>query len=100
MKHLTVSLKKHCDTRWSTRKQAICAVYKELVKVILALEELIEILKNPETYSRAKNLIKQIKNFNFICCLIVWKNILSEIDAVNVLLQKKTITISIASNLI
>lgn len=100
MSHVKVSLKKHCNTRWSSKKQAISTVYKELPKILKALEDLIQIRKNEDIYAGAKNFIKQIKNFYFICSLVVWNNILEEIDNVNVLLQKKTITVSIASKLI
>lgn len=100
MSHVTVSLKKHCDSRWSLKKQAISAVYKELPNIFKALEDLTQFRKNEETYSGAKNFLKQIKNFHFICSLVVWNNILEQIDNVNVLLQKKTITVSIASKLI
>ena len=100
MSHAQISLKKHCNTRWSSKKQAVSTVYKELPKIIEALEELAQLGKNEEICSGAKNLVKQIKHFYFISSLIVWKNILEEIDNVNLLLQKKTITICTASKLL
>lgn len=50
--HLPISLKRHCDTRWSYKKQVVSAVYK-----------------HSETYSGAKNYINKLKVFTLFA---VW----------------------------
>jgi len=39
------------------------------------------------------SLLKGITNFNFVCMLTAWHNILTAIDRVNVIIQKQIISI-------
>jgi len=58
---LNVSFKKYRDTRWSTKKHAVNAAYRELPMVITVLEELVEMKKNKEMYQGAKSLLRQMR---------------------------------------
>lgn len=52
-----------------------------------------------ETKSTAKNLL-QLINFDFLCLLNIWNQILSSIDRVNQALQNKSLSLEKASNLL
>ncbi|XP_050532948.1 uncharacterized protein LOC126900953 [Daktulosphaira vitifoliae] len=75
---LKITLKPHCDTRWSTKKQAI-SVLKNNIKGVH------EILKNLSEDSKLNNDTKQVLN---------------QIDYVNIALQTKNQTIDVADKML
>ncbi|XP_025193537.1 uncharacterized protein LOC112593375 [Melanaphis sacchari] len=97
---INVTLKSHCDTRWSTKKQAVSALKNNLESIFKLLKTLsTDITLNHDTRDGAKNLICQI-NLKFICLINLWNDVLSQIDHVNILLQSKNQTIDVACSLI
>ncbi|XP_065645782.1 uncharacterized protein LOC136076236 [Hydra vulgaris] len=95
MKTLTISLKGNSDTRWSTEKEAITPLHRQIKDVLQVLESIIHNpMTNAVTVSSAKELRIHI-DFSFLCLLDFWCQILSLIDRENKLLQSKTISIDI-----
>lgn len=88
MKTIKITLKSHCETRWSTKKKAVSALkcnFKEIFDVLG------NICTNNNDYNKdttksAQDILKQI-NFKFLCLLQFWDSILGQIDKVNLALQ-------------
>jgi hypothetical protein len=99
---LKTTLKRHCDTRWSSKRQAVTAVEKNLKSVHMLLQDMALTSKdnwNAETVSGAINFLKQI-DFKFVCLLQMWCDVLSKIDCTNKSLQEKSITLDVAASLL
>ncbi|XP_065674093.1 zinc finger MYM-type protein 1-like [Hydra vulgaris] len=96
MKTLTISLKGNSDTRWSTKKEAITPLHRQIKDVLQVLESIIHNpMTNAVTVSSAKELLIHI-DFSFLCLLDFWCQIFSLIDRENKLFQSKIISIDIA----
>ncbi|KAL4122325.1 hypothetical protein QTP88_014679 [Uroleucon formosanum] len=52
------------------------------------------------TRLEAESLAKKIKNFNFVCCVVIWHSILNQINLASKVLQKVTLDISGAENIL
>ena len=98
MSHLKVTLKKHADTRWSSKAIAVKALYTQLSQVIRSLQELSQ-NRHPDTVYTANTLLFQI-DFRFVCLLSVWNVVLGNVDKVNRALHSKSVTVEHATHLI
>lgn len=83
-----LTLKPLSDTRWSSRIDAITPLKYELGEVYDALFEISEGSFENKVKNLAASLAKKLQNFEFICVLILWYNILSKIDIVSKIIQK------------
>jgi len=93
---LKITLKSHCETRWSTKKQAVSVLKNNIKGVYEVLEKLSEDSKlNNDTKIGAKHLLYQV-NLKFLCLLNLWYIVLNQIDYVNIALQTKNQTIDVA----
>lgn len=94
---LKITLKAHCETRWSSKKRAITALCTHIKDIFIVLQSISnDSSNNIETISGANNLLVQI-NIKFICILHVWNDILIDIDKVNCSLQSKNMSIDCAN---
>ena len=83
-----LTLKPSSDTRWSSRIDAITPLKYELGEVYDALFEIREGSFENKVKNLAASLAKKLQNFEFICVLTLWYNILSKIDIVSKIIQK------------
>jgi len=98
---LKTTLKRHCDTKWFSKRQAVTAVEKNLKSVHMLLQDMALTSKdnwNAETVSGAINFLKQI-DFKFVCLLQMWCDVLSKMDCTNKSLQEKSITLDVAASI-
>ncbi|XP_012564173.3 zinc finger MYM-type protein 1-like [Hydra vulgaris] len=65
----------------------LCEIYDALILIIE------DVNRDAETKVKARGLAKNIKNYKFICGVILWHDILFEINSVSKLLQSVTINI-------
>lgn len=87
--HLT--LKYQCETRWSSRLEAIRPVSQGLEQLIKLLHEMSENTEeNAETRSKAQLLLLQMRTFDFLSLLPFWCHCLSLVDIVQKRLQDKS----------
>ncbi|XP_026819150.1 uncharacterized protein LOC113557800 [Rhopalosiphum maidis] len=95
---MKITFKSHCDTRWSTKKQAVNALKLNFKHVfdILTLMAVNPKDFNKNTTTSAQYILKQI-NFQFLCLLHFWNSILGQIDKVNLSLQNQNQTIGVAT---
>lgn len=88
-----LTLKQVCETRWEARINAIQAVRYQYVEVRDALIELGDKANDPTTASEAQSLIMQMEDFSFLVCLLVWHDLLFEVNLISKSLQAKAIDI-------
>ncbi|XP_065658150.1 zinc finger MYM-type protein 1-like [Hydra vulgaris] len=82
-------------TRWASRIDALKPLRFQLCEIYDALILIIEdVNRDAETEVKARGLAKNIKSYKFICGVILWHDILFEINSVSKLLQSVTINIS------
>lgn len=83
-----LTLKPLSDTRWSSRIDAITPLRYQLGEVYDALFEISEGNFENNVKNLAASLAKKLQNFEFICILILWYNILSKVNIVSKIIQK------------
>lgn len=98
---LKTTLKRHCDTRWSSRRQAVTALKKNLSSVHKVLQNMADRDNdwNTDTLSGAMKLLRQI-DYEFVCLLEMWSDVLISLDCTNKSLQGKGTTLDVASSLL
>lgn len=100
LSNLDITLKGHCNTRWSTKRRAVSALKRTLTEVFSSLNEMARHEKwNLETRVGAQAIIKQI-DYKFLCLLQLWERILVSIDKISKALQKETVSIDKACKMI
>lgn len=97
-KYLGCTLKGHSDTRWSSKRQAITSIEKNIKGLYPDLKEMTNNHEwNKETVFGASSIIKNI-DFKFICLLYLWSEILISVDCTS--LKAKDTFLDIASKLL
>ena len=67
---VNITLKRHCDTRWSSETDAVKAISTQLDEVVAAVEKLINTpTETVDTKEDAPLIINVIENFNFVTLL-------------------------------
>ncbi|XP_045466771.1 uncharacterized protein LOC123675455 [Harmonia axyridis] len=84
-----LTLKGFCDTRWSSKANAVHSLKSQLGKIIEILRKLKEL-----------SLVNLISNYEFIIYLNFWDILLSKINRINQSLQEKQLDISKSSRMI
>ncbi|XP_065675826.1 uncharacterized protein LOC136092033 [Hydra vulgaris] len=80
----TLTLKPLSDTRWESRVESLKTLKYEYSKVYDALIEIANSSKyDTSTKFQANNLAKQMSNFTFMLSLIVWYDILFQVNLVS-----------------
>ncbi|KAJ8364351.1 hypothetical protein SKAU_G00131820 [Synaphobranchus kaupii] len=96
-----LTLKRLSDTRWASRKQATEAVIQSLPAILAALERIKEHnLTSPKTASEADGLLHKISTFEFKLMLCIWNAILQKTYILSNYLQKESLDINMAVQLI
>lgn len=98
-------LKKHCEfltvkkwseTRWESRVNSVKALRYQLPNILEALEEVSREASDTITKSEAQSLANEINTFEFVLSLVIWYDILVEVNVVSKSLQGKSIDIDIS----
>lgn len=104
MRHLpSLTLKPLSNTRWESRIDALNPLRYQLSEVH---EALMDIVEDPNltgssgnvVKAEAQGLAKNIGNFKFVVSLVVWHNILYEINLTSKLLQSQQFDLAAATN--
>ena len=95
----SLTLKKLCKTRWSSRVDAVRAVrdrYPHIMKVLIRL-----ILTSEKKKERddAKSLKEKMDSFEFILFIVMWERILRAMNSTSKELQSPKLDLSVASRL-
>ena len=75
------TVKRICETRWSSQHDAVAAVESHLEEICEALEQLRDgETETYETRSDSTNLLDSMNCYVFIAYLVFWKSVLVEIN--------------------
>jgi hypothetical protein len=78
-----ITVKRHSDTRWSSKAAAVNAISRQLEKVIAALEQLcVSLTDTLDTLDDAPLILNGIDNFEFVALLFFWSEVLSSINRI------------------
>nr|XP_042894988.1 zinc finger MYM-type protein 1-like [Parasteatoda tepidariorum]XP_042895119.1 zinc finger MYM-type protein 1-like [Parasteatoda tepidariorum]XP_042899228.1 zinc finger MYM-type protein 1-like [Parasteatoda tepidariorum]XP_042901855.1 zinc finger MYM-type protein 1-like [Parasteatoda tepidariorum]XP_042906919.1 zinc finger MYM-type protein 1-like [Parasteatoda tepidariorum]XP_042909334.1 zinc finger MYM-type protein 1-like [Parasteatoda tepidariorum] len=89
------------QTRWSARADAVSALhggYKRILEALITIANDTEQAR--ETRDEALSLSRKMGNLEFIILTEIWSTILERIDKTSNYLQKETITLDVATNLL
>ena len=95
---IKISLKKHAETRWCSKTNAVNAVYGQYESIISVLRNMKDNYTVSDTYSIASALHFQM--YDFVTFLNLWNHVLEKINRINIALQRKDQDIYRASILI
>lgn len=88
MKHIGVSFKSECDTRWCSKHAAVKAVYVNIDKLIELLNNLVsDNMQSDDTPADSDVVLQNICNHSFLVLLNYWSNLLEKINRVQQRLQ-------------
>ncbi|XP_060876891.1 uncharacterized protein LOC132949806 [Metopolophium dirhodum] len=103
-------LKKYCDlytlkplseTRWECRVNSVKALRFQLPSVIEALEEVSNTTNDPKTKSEAHSLvINELNSYEFVISLVIWYEILVEVNVVSKSLQSINMHLEVSISLL
>ena len=84
IQYIKITLKPLCATRWESKVNALHPLRYELSHILDALIDIYESSHfDNTTKHEAKALAQKIKEFEFVCSIILWYNILSRINVVS-----------------
>lgn len=86
------------DTRWACRWRNVNATKQSFIPLLACLKEQSQPESGNRCISEAAGLLHQMKQTSFMVCLVVVERVLSLVQVVHAVLQKKAITISQASS--
>ncbi|XP_044134789.1 zinc finger MYM-type protein 1-like [Bufo gargarizans] len=95
----SITLKKLCPTRWSSRHDSLLALRFRFVDIMQALTKINLISSKPKERDDAARLRNKLGSFQFVC-LVLQSKIFDTINVVSKLLQSKNIDLSSAAHLI
>lgn len=98
-----LTVKPLSTTRWESRVDAVKAIRFQLNEICDALSDIEEdntltTASGVKSRSEAQGILKKISNFKFVMCLVIWYDILYEINISSKLLQSPSLDLSEAIN--
>lgn len=94
--HVKLTVKSLSTTRWECRIDSVKAVRKEMPGILEALTDLEDHAiekKDGDTLSTAQGLSKELRTWKFLLCVMVWYDVLNQINRISKLLQSPNISI-------
>lgn len=89
-------MKSLSTTRWACRSEAVSALKHNYSAILLALEEIMNVTKEPDVRAKGCGLLFQLKTFQFILGLEMLDPILQIINKINKSLQCENVDLSSA----
>ena len=90
-KHVTkITVKNLPDTRWEAKCDAVKALRYQTAEVVAALEELERLAvecKDGVVVTECRSLSNEIRSWRFLVCLIIWYDLLFQINMISKALQ-------------
>ena len=84
------------DTRWECRIDTVKAVRYQTAAVYNALVEVSENANDPNAKTEATGLAKQLKTLQFLVTLVIWYDLLFQMNMISKLMQSKDMQFDIA----
>ena len=96
-KHVSnISVKPLCETRWEFRIDSVKALRYQLPEICDALDELAEEAVDAMIKSEAETLYETLKQYKFLVSLVLWYDVLFQVNFVSKELQGETVDLSTA----
>jgi len=96
-----LTLKSLSDTRWEYRVNSVKAIRFHISEVIEALEEVLETTNDPKSkYEAHSFVVNELESYEFILSLVIWYEILVEVNIVSKHLQIENIDLEIGTKLL
>ncbi|CAB4035450.1 Hypothetical predicted protein, partial [Paramuricea clavata] len=96
----SLTLKKLCTTRWSSRIDAVRAVRDRYPHIMRVLTRLSLTSTNKAEREDAKQLKNKIEKLEFVIFIVMWERVLRAINSASKELQSQKIDLSVASRLL
>ena len=91
-KHVSnLPVKPSCETRWECRIDSIKALRYQLPEICDVLDELAKEADDAMIKSEAETLNEKLKQFKFLVSLVLWYDVLFQVDFVSKELQGETV---------
>ncbi|XP_065650788.1 uncharacterized protein LOC136078899 [Hydra vulgaris] len=91
---------KMTDIRWESHVNAVSALKSGLKGIYSASKEVVQLEKDALTRITAESIASKLDSFEFICRLIIWQDVLSEINCTSKLLQSQSMDVRSADNVL
>lgn len=98
--YVDITLKPLSETRWEAKLDSVKALRYQLGGICDALEKLELQSKDAKICSEAHALSNEIMRMEFLTCLIIWHDLLTEITRVSIAMQSAEISLDTAVNLV
>jgi len=96
-----LTLKSLSETRWECRVNSVKAFGFQISEVIESLEEVSETTNDPKTKYEAHSLVvSELESYEFILSLVIWYEILVEVNIVSKHLQSENMDLEIGTKLL
>ncbi|KAL2083656.1 hypothetical protein ACEWY4_021429 [Coilia grayii] len=94
--HIQITVKSLSTTRWECKIDSVKAIRYQMPQFVKALEAVLDhamAKKDAETVSTCKGILKEIQTWKFLICVVVWYNILYQINHISKLFQSPKVSI-------
>jgi hypothetical protein len=92
-----LTIKSMPATRWESQIKSVQAIRYQAPQIRAALLEVERCFANdPKAISDAQGLVTTLENFEFLCGLVIWHDILFSINMVSQKLQSKIVCMDVA----
>lgn len=99
-KHVTnLTVKPNCETRWESRVNSVKAVRYQVGEIYDALIEVSDTTREPKCRTEALSLAKAIKSYKFLVTLIIWYDLLRQINLVSKMMQQQNMQLDMTVQL-
>jgi hypothetical protein len=99
-KHVTnLTVKPNCETRWESRVNSVKAVRYQVGDIYDALIEVSETTKEPKCRTEALSLAKFLKSYKFLVTLVIWYDLLKQINYVSKMMQQQDMQLDMSVQL-
>ncbi|XP_047146228.1 uncharacterized protein LOC101235474 [Hydra vulgaris] len=99
--HVEIAVKNQSDTQWESRINCIKPLRYYFGNVLIALEKLKEYAiekKDGKTATEARSLVTYISDWAFLLSIVIWYNILFQVNKTSKLIQSFGISLDVMEN--
>lgn len=94
------TVKQWSETRWESRVSSVKAIRFQVKNVMHALKEILETSNEPITKSEALSLLNEVGSFEFLICLIIWYELLVEVNIVSKNFQNPNMQLDVSTDML
>jgi len=88
-------VKANCETRWEAKVNSVRAVRYQIGEIYDALVEVADTTNEPNSRAEAMSLANSLKTFSFLVTLVIWYDLLVQVNVVSKLMQQKDMQLDV-----